>query len=48
METLRFDADRARRSLEESLTRLGVDKVGVLHLHDPEHVPDVTQITRSR
>ena len=47
METLRFDADRARRSLEESLTRLGVDKVGVLHLHDPEHVPDVTQITRS-
>lgn len=46
METLRFDADRARRSLEESLNRLGVDRVQVLHLHDPEHVSDLSQITR--
>ncbi len=46
METLRFDADRARRSLEESLTRLGVDRVQVLHLHDPEHAGDLTEITR--
>ncbi|MCG6884845.1 MAG: aldo/keto reductase [Silicimonas sp.] len=46
METQRLDADRARRSLEESLTRLGVDKVGILHLHDPEHVADVAEITR--
>ena len=47
METGRFDADRARRSLEESLTRLGLDRVQVLHLHDPEHSRDVTEITGS-
>ena len=46
METRTLDADRARRSLEESLTRLGVDRVQVLHLHDPEHVADLSEITR--
>lgn len=45
METGRFDADRARRSLEESLTRMGVDRVGILHLHDPEHCADLGDIT---
>lgn len=45
METGRFDADRARRSLEESLTRLNLDRVGVLHLHDPEHAADLSEIT---
>ena len=45
METGRFDAARARQSLEESLTRLGVDKVGILHLHDPEHSADLSEIT---
>ena len=34
-----FDADRMRRSLDESLERLGVDKVPLLYLHDPEHIP---------
>jgi D-threo-aldose 1-dehydrogenase len=33
-----FSADRMRRSAEESLERLGVDKVQVLYLHDPEHI----------
>lgn len=33
----RFDAARVRASVEESLARLGVDRVDVLHLHDPEH-----------
>lgn len=47
METLAFDADRARRSLEESLTRLNLDKVQVLHLHDPEHAGNLEEITRS-
>ncbi|MEM7752805.1 MAG: aldo/keto reductase, partial [Pseudomonadota bacterium] len=47
METLTFDADRARRSLDESLTRLGLDRVQVLHLHDPEHAGDLSEITRS-
>jgi D-threo-aldose 1-dehydrogenase len=45
METGRFDAARARRSLEESLERLGVDRVQVLHLHDPEHSASLDEIT---
>ncbi|MEO0915813.1 MAG: aldo/keto reductase [Pseudomonadota bacterium] len=45
MDTLVFDADRARRSLEESLTRLGLDRVQILHLHDPEHAGNLSEIT---
>jgi D-threo-aldose 1-dehydrogenase len=45
MGTLRFDAARARRSFEESLAALGVDRVQILHLHDPEYVEDIDQIT---
>ena len=30
-----FDRDRVRRSFEESCERLGVDRIGILHLHDP-------------
>lgn len=33
-----FDRDRVRRSFEESLERLGVDHVRILHLHDPYSV----------
>jgi D-threo-aldose 1-dehydrogenase len=33
--TGRFDADRVRRSFEESLTRLGLDSLPLLHFHDP-------------
>jgi D-threo-aldose 1-dehydrogenase len=33
----RLDAARARRSLEESLAALGLERVHILHLHDPEH-----------
>lgn len=33
-----FDGSRVRRSTEESLRRLGVDRVPLLHLHDPEHI----------
>ena len=40
-----FDASRARRSLEESLTALGVDHIQLLHLHDPEHANSLTEIT---
>ncbi len=46
METDRFDGDRARRSLEESLTALGVDRIDILHLHDPEHAADLDEVTR--
>lgn len=45
METGRFDAARVRRSLEESLERLGLDRVPLLHLHDPEHARDLGEIT---
>lgn len=33
-----FSGGRVRRSAEESLHRLGVDHVPLLHLHDPEHL----------
>ena len=44
-ETGRFDAAQARRSLEESLEALGVDRVDILHLHDPEHSRGLDEIT---
>ncbi len=46
-ESGRFDAARARQSLEESLGRLGLDRVQLLHLHDPEHARDLGEITGS-
>lgn len=46
METGRFDAARARQSLEESLRALGLDQIPMVHLHDPEHAADLTEITR--
>jgi D-threo-aldose 1-dehydrogenase len=33
-----FSGARMRRSAEESLERLGVDRFPLLHLHDPEHI----------
>ena len=34
-----FSGDRVRASLEESMERLGIDKIALLHLHDPERIP---------
>lgn len=45
MDTGRFDAARARRSLEESLTALSLDRIPLLHLHDPEHARSLDEIT---
>jgi D-threo-aldose 1-dehydrogenase len=45
MDTLKFDAAQARRSLEESLTALNVDHIQLLHLHDPEHAASLSEIT---
>ncbi|TNF22614.1 MAG: aldo/keto reductase [Rhodobacteraceae bacterium] len=45
METRRFDAARVRQSLEESLTALGLERIDLLHLHDPEHARDLAEIT---
>jgi D-threo-aldose 1-dehydrogenase len=33
-----FSGDRARRSAEESLERLGIDRFQLLYLHDPEKI----------
>jgi D-threo-aldose 1-dehydrogenase len=33
-----FSGARVRRSIEESLTRLGMQRVQLLYLHDPEHI----------
>ena len=40
-----FDAKRARRSLELSLKALGVEKIDILHLHDPEHARSLKEAT---
>ncbi|MEG9862542.1 MAG: aldo/keto reductase, partial [Parvularculales bacterium] len=45
METGRLDAVRVRQSFEESLTRLGLERVQLLHVHDPEHCRDLKEIT---
>jgi len=45
MDNGRFDGDQVRRSAEESLRALGVDRFQILHLHDPEHARDLTEIT---
>ncbi len=44
METRHFDAARARQSLEESLAALHVDRIQLLHLHDPEHAASLDGI----
>lgn len=46
METGRFDAARVRQSLEESLQALGLDRIQLLHLHDPEYARDLREVTR--
>jgi D-threo-aldose 1-dehydrogenase len=43
----RFDADQARRSLEESLRALSLDRVDVLFLHDPEYATNLDEVTGS-
>ena len=45
MDTGRFDAARVRQSLEESLEVLGLDRIPLLHLHDPEYARDLSEIT---
>ena len=40
-----FDASQARRSLEESLKALGIDRIDLLHLHDPEHAASFAEAT---
>ncbi|HSV00513.1 MAG TPA: aldo/keto reductase, partial [Roseiarcus sp.] len=44
-ETRTFDASRARRSFEQSLKALGLERVDLLHLHDPEHARSFDEAT---
>jgi D-threo-aldose 1-dehydrogenase len=44
-DTNRFDAARARRSLEQSLEALGLERIDLLHLHDPEHSRSLEEAT---
>ena len=44
--TDRFDAAQARRSLEESLRALGLDRIKLLHFHDPERCASLGEATR--
>lgn len=40
-------ADGVRRSLEESLVRLGLDRIDIAYLHDPEEGPEDRAITEA-
>ena len=44
-QTNRFDASQARRSVEQSLQALGLERIHLLHLHDPEHAASLEEIT---
>jgi D-threo-aldose 1-dehydrogenase len=44
-ETNRFDAAQARRSVEQSLKVLGLERIDLLHLHDPEHARSFDEAT---
>jgi D-threo-aldose 1-dehydrogenase len=44
-ETNRFDASAMRRSFEQSLEALGLDRLQVLSLHDPEYAADLDEVT---
>jgi D-threo-aldose 1-dehydrogenase len=46
MDTSKFDGDRARQSVEESLKALGIDHIPLLHLHDPEYASDLNDVTK--
>lgn len=45
-ETNRLDAERVRRSFEESLRALGVERLPILHFHDPEYCAHLDDLTR--
>lgn len=46
MDTRMFDGAQVRRSIEESLATLGVSRIDLLHLHDPEYASDLNDVTK--
>ena len=47
MSTDILDAEAAKRSFDESVTALGTDKLDILHLHDPEHCHNISDVIKS-
>lgn len=45
MESNLFDGARARRSLEESLKALNVERIQLLQVHDPEYASSLSDVT---
>ena len=45
METLKFGRAEARRSLEQTLKALNLDRIQLLHLHDPEHAASLAEVS---
>ena len=45
-DTAAFDAAAMRRSLEASLKALGLDRIQIMHLHDPEYAPVPSDVTK--
>ncbi len=45
-ETNVFDGPRVRRSFEQSLATLGLDRIPLMGLHDPEYAADFRDITK--
>ncbi len=45
-ESKAFDGARVRRSMEESLRALGLDRIPLMHLHDPEHAANAEDVTK--
>ena len=46
VKTGRFDAAIARRSLETSLATLGLDRIHLMHVHDPEYAASLSEVTK--
>ena len=47
MSTDILDAEATKRSFDESITALGTEKIDILHLHDPEHCHNISDVTES-
>ena len=45
MTTNILDRDAALKSFEQSIESLGTDKIDILHIHDPEHCKNLSDIT---
>ncbi len=47
MSTDILDAEATKKSFDDSITALGTDQIDILHLHDPEHCCNISDITKT-